>query len=52
MVSKSDYSEFAVNAARLVMIEIMHTLGEFREHIVLVGGWVPELIIKKNLYHI
>jgi hypothetical protein len=46
MVSQSDYSEIAVKAAKSVMIEIMHTLGDFKEHIVLVGGWVPELIIE------
>ncbi|MBW1744270.1 MAG: hypothetical protein JRJ47_12720 [Deltaproteobacteria bacterium] len=44
MVTKRDYTEEAVNAARSVLVELMHLLGEYREDIVVVGGWVPELL--------
>lgn len=45
MVTKKDYREDAVKAARSVLLELTHLLGEFRKDIVLVGGWVPELIL-------
>lgn len=31
-------------ASRAVLIEVANVLGAFREHLVLVGGWVPELL--------
>ena len=42
MVSKTDYSSEAVEAARSVMIELVHMLGEYREHMVLIGGCANE----------
>lgn len=44
MVTRRDYSKEAVDAARSVMIELVHLLGEYRDDIVVVGGWVPELL--------
>ena len=44
MVTRRDYSEEAVEAARSVMIELIHLLGEYRDKIVLIGGWVPDLL--------
>jgi len=44
MATIRDYNEIAVKAARSVLIELVHLLGEYREDMVLVGGWVPELI--------
>jgi tRNA nucleotidyltransferase/poly(A) polymerase len=44
MVSKKDYSAEAVRAAHSVLIELIRLLGEYRDHIVLVGGWVPDLL--------
>ncbi len=44
MVTRRDYSEEAVEAAYSVMIELIHLLGEYRDEIVLVGGWVPDLL--------
>jgi hypothetical protein len=41
MVTQRDYNETAVNAAHSVLLEILHVLGEYRDEIVLVGGWVP-----------
>ena len=44
-VDKSDYSSRATRAARRVMIELSRVLGEHRDDAVIVGGWVPELLI-------
>jgi len=45
MVKRRDYSAELVEAARSVLLEIMHVLGEYRDDIVVVGGWVPELLL-------
>jgi hypothetical protein len=44
MLTRQDYESDAVQAARAVVIELTHLLGEYRENIVLIGGWVPELL--------
>ena len=41
MVTQRDYNREAVDAARSVLLEILHVLGEYRDNIVLIGGWVP-----------
>lgn len=46
MVKRTDYTESAVNAAKSVLVELAHLLGEYREDIVLIGGWVPEFLIQ------
>ncbi len=43
-----DYTEDAVDAAKSVLIELTHILGEYREDIVLVGGWIPELLVPQT----
>jgi len=43
--TRRDYSAELVEAARAVLIEVMHVLGEYRGEIVLVGGWVPDLLL-------
>src|SRR5271157_5083251 len=46
MVTKrTDYTAEAVEAARSVMLELTRLLGEYQEGIVIVGGWVPELLL-------
>jgi hypothetical protein len=45
MVTRKDYLDESVEAARSVMIELVHLLGEYRESLVLIGGWVPELLL-------
>lgn len=45
MVTKrTDYTAEAVEAARSVMLELTRRLGEYQKGIVIVGGWVPELL--------
>ena len=38
-----DYDDATVEAARSAILELMNVLGEYREEIVLAGGWVPFL---------
>lgn len=45
MVTQRDYSKELVRAARSVLLELMHLLGEYWENIVLVGGWVPDILL-------
>jgi hypothetical protein len=45
MVTKHDYNAEQVAAAKSVLLELMLLLGEYRDHLVLVGGWVPEFLI-------
>lgn len=44
-----DYTAAAVEAAKSVLIELMHILGEYRDDMVLVGGWIPDLLIPTSL---
>jgi hypothetical protein len=43
-----DYTSEAVEAARSVIIELVHILGEYRDNIVLVGGWIPDLLLPQS----
>ena len=40
-MTQNDHNREAVEAARSVLLEIVHVLGEYRDNIVLIGGWVP-----------
>jgi len=44
---RTDYTADAVEAARSVMLELSRVLGEYQNDMVIVGGWVPELLIEK-----
>ena len=37
-----------VEAAKSVLIELTHILGEYRDDMVLVGGWILELLIPQS----
>ena len=50
MVTRTDYNQIAVNAAYSVLIEIVRVLGEYRDNIVLIGGWVPQFLFQ-NIYY-
>jgi hypothetical protein len=41
MAIKSEYRSREVEAAQRVLIDLMQILGEYREGMVLIGGWVP-----------
>lgn len=44
-----DYTGEAVAAARTVLIELTHLLQEYRDDIIVIGGWVPELLARGGL---
>ena len=48
-VTQRDYSGEQVEAAKSVMIELTRLLGEYRDDIVLIGGWVPELLFSGHV---
>jgi hypothetical protein len=43
--TRTGYSPDEVAAARAVMLELVRLLGEYRDDMVIVGGWVPELLL-------
>ena len=45
MVTRRDYNAEQVAAARSVLLELMLMLGEYRDELVLVGGWTPVFLI-------
>ena len=48
MVIRYDYSKKEVDACLSVLVELMTILGEFRDNIVLVGGWIPYFLMENN----
>ena len=42
--SRTDYPELGTKAARMVMLELARILGEYKDSMLIVGGWVPELL--------
>ena len=46
--TRTDYPEHAVEAARSVMLEMVRLLGDYRDDIVIIGGWVPELLLTES----
>ena len=45
MVTFRDYGKKEVEISLSVLVELMTVLGAFREHIVLVGGWIPYFLL-------
>lgn len=45
MVTRRDYTAEATEACKAVLIELIQLMGEFRDHMVVVGGWVPALLL-------
>lgn len=41
MATRSEYGSVEVAAAYSVLIELMQILGDYRDQMVLIGGWVP-----------
>ncbi len=48
IVKRTDYNVDVVSAAKSVLIELSHILGEYRDDVVLIGGWVPELLLPRG----
>jgi hypothetical protein len=47
MVTRRDYTAEDIEAARSVLIELVHLPGEYKDDIVLIGGWVPEVLLPR-----
>ena len=45
MVTLDDYNDDSVAACKSVLVEAFTVLGRHRKHLVLVGGWVPPLLM-------
>ena len=45
MVTLDDYNDDSIAACRSVLVEAFTVLGRHRGHLVLVGGWVPPLLM-------
>jgi hypothetical protein len=43
--NEADYTDRQVEAAHRVLIDVGQVLGSFRDAIVVVGGWVPDLLL-------
>jgi len=48
MVTRYDYTTDEVDACYSVLIELMTLLGEFRDNIVLIGGWTPYFLLPEH----
>jgi len=48
MVTRYDYGKSEVEACLSVLVELMTILGEFRDHIVLTGGWIPYFLVEER----
>ena len=48
MVTRRDYTAEEVEAAKRVLIELVHRLGEYCNGVVVVGGWVPYLLLANH----
>ncbi len=44
MVSKSQYGDKEVRACKAVLLELVHLLGEIKDEMVIIGGWVPTFL--------
>lgn len=47
MVTRRDYAPEVVEACKSVLMELVHVMGEFRDHVVVAGGWVPGLLFRR-----
>ena len=41
---EGDYTDRQVDAARRVLVDVAQVLASFRDAMVVVGGWVPDLL--------
>ena len=48
MVTKSNYGKEEVEISLSVLVELMTILGNYRDNIVLIGGWVPYFLLDSN----
>lgn len=46
---EGDYTDRQVQAARRVLVDVAQVLASFGDAIVVVGGWVPDLLQSGNI---
>ena len=46
MMTQGDYDDRRVKLAKAVLAEVFRALGEYHDHLVLVGGWVPGMLMR------
>jgi predicted nucleotidyltransferase len=46
--NQEEYASRQVEAARRVIVDVMQVLAAYQDCLVLVGGWVPELLIEQS----
>lgn len=49
VATRTGYDPGDVSAARSVLLELAHLLGRYHDSMVLVGGWVPALLVPNGL---
>ena len=49
VIQRTDYTAEAVAAARSVLLEVARILGDHRDGVVVIGGWVPELLLSGGI---
>jgi len=48
-VTQKDYSADLVEAARRMLLELTRLLNEYRDDVVVIGGWVPQLLLSNHI---
>ncbi len=48
MVTKQEYNQNEVNLCLSVLVELITILGEYRDNITLIGGWIPYFLIPES----
>ena len=48
VIRRSDYNQIQVEAAHTVLLELIRVLGAYKKHLVIIGGWVPALLLKES----
>jgi len=48
MISKSNYGDKEVSACKSVLLELVHLLGEIKDDMVIIGGWVPSFLFPQS----
>lgn len=48
MVSKSYYGDKEIKASKAVLLELVRLLGEFKDDMVIIGGWTPTFLLPQS----
>lgn len=48
MVNISQYGQKEIETCKMVLIELIHLFGEFKDEMVIIGGWVPYFLFPNS----